>query len=240
MMRKCGYGFTLIELLVVIAIIAILAAILFPVFARTRERARIAQCSSRLKQIGTAMELYRTDFDGRMPFMHFKADDDVYYRWMDVTFEYHGNKEIYWCPTNPVEMYDTDAFPPYNTAGIVPDTSYLYNQPQLEGIRENDVRDTSGTIMVMDGWWFGTQDRAIENPSDARNYNRAMFDISKATPLMMSQWVNDELPDAQIYVNPTILERLHRHNGRVLCCYFDGHAKALQTARPADFTPEID
>jgi len=56
-------GFTLIELLVVIAIIAILAAILFPVFARAREAARATQCRSNLKQIGTALMMYRSDYD---------------------------------------------------------------------------------------------------------------------------------------------------------------------------------
>ncbi len=60
-------GFTLIELLVVIAIIAILAAILFPVFARAREQARKMTCLSNLKQIGTAFALYTQDYDGGYP-----------------------------------------------------------------------------------------------------------------------------------------------------------------------------
>jgi len=59
-------GFTLIELLVVIAIIAILAAILFPVFARAREKARQASCSSNLKQIALAAIMYASDYDGRI------------------------------------------------------------------------------------------------------------------------------------------------------------------------------
>jgi len=64
MMRR---GFTLIELLVVIAIIAILAAILFPVFARAKEKANQTQCVSNLRQIGLAFRMYTNDYHGMMP-----------------------------------------------------------------------------------------------------------------------------------------------------------------------------
>jgi prepilin-type N-terminal cleavage/methylation domain-containing protein len=60
-------GFTLIELLVVIAIIAILAAILFPVFAQAREKARQSSCTSNLKQISNATMMYLQDYDKRFP-----------------------------------------------------------------------------------------------------------------------------------------------------------------------------
>lgn len=63
MVTRDSRGFTLIELLVVIAIIAILAAILFPVFARARENARKATCQSNLKQIGAATRMYLQDYD---------------------------------------------------------------------------------------------------------------------------------------------------------------------------------
>src|SRR5437660_12674270 len=67
---SCGgkrSGFTLIELLVVIAIIATVAAILFPVFAQAREKARQATCQSNLKQIGLAALMYAQDYDETMP-----------------------------------------------------------------------------------------------------------------------------------------------------------------------------
>lgn len=66
-MRKARFGFTLIELLVVIAIIAILAAILFPVFARAKEAAKRTSCLSNLRNQGVALQLYLSDFDDRLP-----------------------------------------------------------------------------------------------------------------------------------------------------------------------------
>src|SRR5579862_4936325 len=65
--RKISHGFTLIELLVVIAIIAILAAILFPVFAQAREKARAITCVSNVKQIGLATLMYVQDYDETFP-----------------------------------------------------------------------------------------------------------------------------------------------------------------------------
>jgi prepilin-type N-terminal cleavage/methylation domain-containing protein/prepilin-type processing-associated H-X9-DG protein len=74
--RVCGRGtaFTLIELLVVIAIIAILAAILFPVFARARERARTTTCISNLKQLAVAFRNYSEDFDDKFPMSVYPMD----------------------------------------------------------------------------------------------------------------------------------------------------------------------
>lgn len=81
-MKRMRYGFTLIELLVVIAIIAILAAILFPVFARAREQARKTSCLSNMKQLGLAALMYTQDYDETWPCMHTEAarlvPNDIY------------------------------------------------------------------------------------------------------------------------------------------------------------------
>ena len=98
--RRSG-GFTLIELLVVIAIIAILAAILFPVFAKAREKARQASCQSNIKQIGIACMQYAQDYDEIMVpnwrGSQFGADDA--YTWRLMVFPYIKNEQAFFCPS---------------------------------------------------------------------------------------------------------------------------------------------
>ncbi len=88
-------GFTLIELLVVIAIIAILAAILFPVFARARENARKANCASNLKQIGLGFQQYMQDYDECL--VHYSLP--LVGGWTNALSPYLKNTGIYGCPS---------------------------------------------------------------------------------------------------------------------------------------------
>lgn len=90
-------GFTLIELLVVIAIISILAAILFPVFARAREQARKAACQSNLKQIGLAVAQYTQDYDETYPIGRFATSPFTY--WYSVLEPYTKSTQVYICPS---------------------------------------------------------------------------------------------------------------------------------------------
>lgn len=104
-------GFTLIELLVVISIIALLAAILFPVFSRARENARRSNCQSNLKQIGLGMLQYTADYDERVPahsniMMGYPTPDGTVGwhegLWFMVTHPYVKNTQLFNCPSEIV------------------------------------------------------------------------------------------------------------------------------------------
>ncbi len=111
-------GFTLIELLVVIAIIAILAAILFPVFARAREKARQASCQSNLKQLSLGVLMYAQDYDERTcgaygnssrytgipiprgPISN-RGGASSWWFWADMIYPYVKNRQLFICPSYP-------------------------------------------------------------------------------------------------------------------------------------------
>jgi prepilin-type N-terminal cleavage/methylation domain-containing protein/prepilin-type processing-associated H-X9-DG protein len=207
-------GFTLIELLVVIAIIAILAAILFPVFAKAREKARSASCMSNLKQIALAGIMYRQDYDernvpgyigtdpgspGRFPPGPVWPETD-YVHWPNLLYPYIKNAQIFACPS------DTSVFPGYgiNQTNAIPDADF-------EGfIADSVVQDVAGSVWFMDsaapvwaGWWMVT-------PPGTYDPNAAvtMFDLR---------------------VNP-------RHNDGANFAFYDGHVKWRRVIYQRDLT----
>jgi len=221
-------GFTLIELLVVIAIIAILAAILFPVFARAREKARTSSCQNNLKQLAPAIAMYRADNDGTMPPDYYQRPGTTYYiRWIHLIFPYVNNDQVFQCPSMPTST-DTAWAPPYPTSG--PYSSYYYCHYYLAGKPETLVNDTVGTIMLMDGWFDATQ---------TQDWNRGMFSSPSANATVMAAWVNGDWTDTP-YVNREILINMRRHNNGICAAYYDGHVKWINHATPQDFTPALD
>jgi prepilin-type N-terminal cleavage/methylation domain-containing protein/prepilin-type processing-associated H-X9-DG protein len=101
MQRRKNQAFTLIEILVVIAIISILAAILFPVFARARENARRASCMSNLKQIGLGMMMYVQDYDETFPAIAMgPAGQEV--NWPYLIQPYTKSTQVFLCPSAPI------------------------------------------------------------------------------------------------------------------------------------------
>ncbi len=178
MLARRRRGFTLIELLVVIAIIAILAAILFPVFARAREAARKATCQSNLKQCAQALKMYTDDYDGTMPSSYLvnygtgdyisyasKLCTDAHYppvanykkTWAQILYDSMKNKDVMFCPS------DSSSHDPASN----PVVSYWYKyaldrawwEPNVRKQKMGDCAFESDQIAFFEykGWHFGDQ-----------------------------------------------------------------------------------
>ena len=160
-------AFTLIELLVVIAIIAILAAILFPVFARARENARRSSCQSNLKQMSLGIKQYIQDYDEKFPLQVGAGTPN--YGWVDASQPYLKSLQIFQCPSDTGTPNTTDptaaGYSDYYINAALGDTS----ASQLSGgggiytnggISEAALAASSLTIMLGDGNGSSTQSTA--------------------------------------------------------------------------------
>lgn len=145
-------GFTLIELLVVIAIIAILAAILFPVFAKAKEQARKTVCYSNLKQIGMACMMYANDWDERLPYWTEMYSTPYAFditgpidenNWAKVTLPYTKNRELWQCPSARIEKGFNEPTPTNNI-------SYAINGKIGLGWALARITNPANTVMVRD------------------------------------------------------------------------------------------
>ncbi|MBI5830746.1 MAG: DUF1559 domain-containing protein [Armatimonadetes bacterium] len=128
MQRRSKSGFTLIELLVVIAIIAILAAILFPVFAKAREKARGSSCQSNVKQIGLGLLQYTQDYDEALP----QRGGGSVPGWQAVIQPYLKSDQIFNCPSAPALKYNGT---PASGGYAVNNCGYGINEPPLGAAR---------------------------------------------------------------------------------------------------------
>jgi prepilin-type N-terminal cleavage/methylation domain-containing protein/prepilin-type processing-associated H-X9-DG protein len=142
-------GFTLIELLVVIAIIAILAAILFPVFARARENARRTSCLSNLKQIGLGVMQYTQDQDGHYPPAYYYKNNASsaggYVQWSGLVQPYVKSEQLFVCPSHPGGGH-TPTFPGLDLQ--VARTSYIANEVIMPRLKSSSTMASAGLSVV--------------------------------------------------------------------------------------------
>jgi prepilin-type N-terminal cleavage/methylation domain-containing protein/prepilin-type processing-associated H-X9-DG protein len=207
-------AFTLIELLVVIAIIAILAAILFPVFAQAKEAAKKTACLSNGRQIGIGFVMYASDWEDRLPFGSFPERTNT---WTEQCQPYIKSKGIFRCPTDPSTNWDKPA-PGPPMARL---SSYLLNAwmmaaaPPLPASSYNtltSVASPAGTIFVAEAATNGFQDHF--NPQFWGN-----------PPEIVDPFMNNMSWNAS-KAEPKSIE-IRRHQGSSSNYVFlDGHAKS--------------
>jgi len=233
-------GFTLIELLVVIAIIAILAAILFPVFAQARDRARSASCLSNLKQMGTAWMMYAQDFDERFPTANplgiwdhcpTMKDRGGYGGWIgNLLMPYTKNANVYTCPTNPKlnavnrgtncspNADETLAKTQYGIQYLW--TSYGYNYVALNNRGMSDIPRPADEIAIFD---------AISAWSDCGYMSSCGIWAQRDIPVWLYK---ENIPLANGMQNPVTsgwasnAVRSGPHSGQMNFMFADGHAKS--------------
>ncbi|HEV2474679.1 MAG TPA: prepilin-type N-terminal cleavage/methylation domain-containing protein [Chthonomonadales bacterium] len=227
-------GFTLIELLVVIAIIAILAAILFPVFAQARESARMTSCLSNMRQIGLALQMYMTDYDTTYPNIYQgwgiagcvrPCGDQEGWNWRNAIQPYTKNKGLQSCPSNPVDQpTGPGLLPPSNSSNWNGNGMGYAMDPQLTMPQSYAMNAGATTWCAVDD---ASTNWANKAPLKESTINRPanLIAIGETTWRQADFGMDWFLQgNGQCSSSPALYS--HRAtNGPTNLVYYDGHAK---------------
>lgn len=221
-MRKSDLGFTLIELLVVIAIIAILAAILFPVFTAAKKNAQATACLNSLKQISMAHQMYMDVYNGVLVPLEFYVrqggpicPSPTDYDWPDILSKYTGSIKrngITTCPS--AKLWGIGMSNP--TLGVA---IHIQNPSPPKLVTLSQVVHPSQTVCFADTTW-------IRNPMD--DPDKWAIDPNK--PVGDSGWVTFRTPEAGDY-NTYLVRIYNAHNGKADCAFLDGHVVAMPVSK---------
>ena len=212
-------GFTLIELLVAIAIIAILAAILFPVFARARDKAREASCTSNLKQIGLAMMMYVQDYDEMFPRFYMGPASGRAFSYYDVIAPYTMNEQIQICPSGHW------TYPGGGSTGWRRDF-ISGTGPYRHDMASSYAAVRSGRAVRMSPFVQGTPVAMAEVVRPAETV--MFFETRTRQPYHAADlgFDQDGTPsDEEMRDNGRLGYLKYRHGGRMNVAYCDGHVK---------------
>lgn len=237
-------GFTLIELLVVIAIIAILAAILFPVFAKVREKARQTSCLSNLKQIGLGLIQYSEDNDeylakAWMGNNGYGASDptggpgNIKYKWMDEIYPYVKSTGVYHCPdfNDDLGQGGTGQFVPYQQLTGADAThygSYSMCAAYYDGSYNNNGFSSVGSTQGAGGLTLNSLAHPSTTVWIADGEGSYQFDWPFGNPVptgtqgSLQTWGSGNLGDGSLAV---------RHTTFVNLLWCDGHAKSMSLSQ---------
>lgn len=243
-MRKQS-AFTLIELLVVIAIIAILAAILFPVFASARAQARKATCISNLKQIALSAAMYGEDYDARLlPGWTQRSSDltqaDYTWTWAGLIQPYQKNYAVNQCPDHgtiaPTTAKDASAAMGFKSSyGMNVDGIFGAGNTQVfpnvlgQWPKKSTARNSAETVQFMDaaeitdtteGDAAGMKSAYLNFLNDPDKQNPGAQNYPAGLYFRIPTSIGDGSNGAVVPIS--------RHNGNCVAAYLDGHAKAIK------------